>query len=106
MLKFCKQEMLKLLSGLKPTDTLTLVGDDGVYVMCFAQAPDKRTIVYAKGCDPKKDEDYYENKCALYGGDDGGDDFADVQAMQRIANQATSHVLIKLTPTQIACSHD
>lgn len=49
---------------------LTLVGDHGVYLMpgIKGKAP---KIVYALGCDPDKDEYFYENKVELFGGDDG-----------------------------------
>ncbi len=51
---------------------LWLVGDEGVYLMPNTTDP-KRTIVYARECDPKKlDFDtWWANKRASFGGDDG-----------------------------------
>ena len=73
-LKFKTSEIVKLLANLKKEDKLMLVGDHGVYLMSFAQEPDKRQIVYAEGCNPKTDDDFYENKRHIFGGDDGADD--------------------------------
>jgi len=56
---------------------LQLVGDQGVYLITNAKFEDKSspasrgTVAYAKGCDPNKDDEFYENKVALFGGDDG-----------------------------------
>lgn len=61
---------------------LHLVGDHGVYLMSgtVEQMPPKKKkdkkqpimhIVYAKGCDPDKDKDYYWKKRDEFGGDDG-----------------------------------
>ncbi|WP_300500060.1 DUF3085 domain-containing protein [Marinobacter sp.] len=54
-----------------------LVGDQGVYLITNAKLEDdstpasRGTVAYAKGCNPEVDEDFYENKVALFGGDDG-----------------------------------
>ncbi|MND15822.1 hypothetical protein D3C80_60560 [compost metagenome] len=60
-------------SKVKPV--LMLVGDHGLYLITNAKAegtPASRgTVVYAAGCNPKLDDDFYENKCDLFGGDDG-----------------------------------
>lgn len=58
---------------------LFLVHDQGVYLMSNGLPPDKEGldpknpmcfVVYAKGCDPKKDEDWWEHARDLVGGDD------------------------------------
>lgn len=56
---------------------LQLVGDQGVYLMTNVKYPKGETpssqkmVVYASGCNPEEDEDFYENKCQKFGGDDG-----------------------------------
>lgn len=56
---------------------LQLVGDQGVYLMTNVKYPAGETpanenmVVYASGCNPDKDDDFYENKCHKFGGDDG-----------------------------------
>ena len=56
---------------------LKLVGDQGVYLMTNVKYPPGETpttqkmVVYASGCNPEKDADFYENKCLKFGGDDG-----------------------------------
>ena len=51
---------------------LMLVGDQGVYLMSNmvgkGSPANNGHISFAKGCDPKKDEDFYENKRFLFGG--------------------------------------
>jgi hypothetical protein len=51
---------------------LWLVGDEGVYLMPNTTGS-KRTIVYARECDPTKLEfdTWWESKRATFGGDDG-----------------------------------
>ena len=76
--QFDPKEVKTLLDAIPANSKITLVGDQGVYLMSFAQKVEKgqsRTVVYAKGCNPEKDgDDWYENKGRLFGGDDGGDD--------------------------------
>lgn len=52
-----------------------LAGDQGVY-LCSDTDGKNRKIAYAFGCNPKKDEDWWENKRYLFGGDDGGDELS------------------------------
>jgi hypothetical protein len=49
---------------------LWLVGDEGVYLMPNT-AGETRTIAYAKECDPKKVDGWWEVKRASFGSDDG-----------------------------------
>jgi len=68
--------------GHKAEPALLLVGDQGVYLMSSGiphlPLPDGKSdsslVAYAKGTNPSgSDDDWYENKRALYGGDDGAD---------------------------------
>lgn len=68
-----RMDELKKLVMKDEVQSLYLVGDQGIYIMSFDQN-EQRDIIYAKGCNPEKDTDWYSNKCSLYGGDDGGDD--------------------------------
>ncbi len=59
---------------------LYLVHDQGVYLMSGADevlpAEDGKTqsfVTYAEGCDPRKDEDWYDQARYLVGGDDFGE---------------------------------
>ncbi|HFZ8522823.1 DUF3085 domain-containing protein [Aeromonas caviae] len=60
-------------SKVKPV--LMLVGDHGLYLITNAKAegsPASRgTVIYAAGCNPELDADFYENKCELFGDSDG-----------------------------------
>lgn len=54
---------------------LWLVGDHGVYLMSngnpgFMEG-NGNFVAYAKGCDPNVDEDFYDRKEEVFGGDDG-----------------------------------
>jgi hypothetical protein len=57
-----------------PSPAIFFVHDHGVYIMSNGEPKDKdgeeTNVAYAKGCDPKKDEDYYEEARHLVGGDD------------------------------------
>jgi hypothetical protein len=72
-LQFSKLELRKLLAKLNPNDELMLVYDHGIYIMSFGDKVENRTIVYARGCNPHTDKNFYDNKCDLAGGDDGAD---------------------------------
>ncbi len=59
---------------------LTLVGDEGVYLMSngipgLTKANDHHEVVYAEGCNPEVDEfdDWWSFKQRTFGGDDGSD---------------------------------
>lgn len=99
-LKFDVKEVEKLLAKLKPTDEVMLVGDEGVYLMSFAdKAP--RTIVYAKGCNPKVDDfdTWWNNKQELFGGDDGGDPIGENAGKLAAFIKGAKVMEVKLTPT-------
>ena len=65
MLKFKDVTTLK---ALKPRTQIELVHDDGVYL--FAKEGKKIVVVYAEGCNPEKNKNYYETSCHLVGGGD------------------------------------
>src|SRR5579884_3589596 len=106
MLRFKKEEVVALLSALKPNAEVMLVGDHGVYLMSFDQKPEERKIVYAVGCNPNTDEDFYDNKEAEFGGDDGGDVVGTVSNLKRIVDACKSELHIRLTSTQIKIQSD
>jgi uncharacterized protein YozE (UPF0346 family) len=61
-----------------PQPALFFVHDQGIYLMTNATRTKEEVergdrVAYAKGCNPKKDEDFYERSRYLV----GGDDFAD-----------------------------
>lgn len=55
--------------------TLTLVGDSGLYLLGnqISDEPASKSghLVYAKGCNPSSDDDFYDEKQRIWGGDDG-----------------------------------
>ena len=106
VIKFDKKEVLALVNSLPADAEITLVGDQGIYLMSFAQTVMPRTIVYAEGCNPDKDEDFYENKRAVYGGDDGGDDIGSAGDLLKIASEAYSTIIVRVTPTEISIGYD
>lgn len=61
-------------SSVEPS--LILVGDGGgIYLITNAKVPgtpnERGTVAYAIGCNPQVDEDSYDNKRTIFGGDDG-----------------------------------
>lgn len=105
-LNFRKDEVLKFLSKLKPTDVVTLVGDHGVYLMSF-EAPknlpgDQRAVVYAQGCDPKgDDENWYDNKVELFGGDDGCEILYTVAEFYEVMAKCKKWLHVRLTESEL-----
>lgn len=88
-------------SKVKPA--LILVGDHGVYLITNAKAdgsPSSRgTVAYAKGCNPGLDDDFYENKCNLFGGGDCSVRIPSDWARWAIQNQKAFR--IKLTTNSV-----
>lgn len=108
-LVFSKTGVRNLLSVLQPNDEIKLVGDEGVYLMSFAEkAPDegfsatrKRTIIYAETCNPEIDRDYYENKRYLFGGDDGCETLGTVETFYRLLDGPKKNIEVHLGITTI-----
>lgn len=103
VLEFSKKEIMELLNNIKEDDMLHLVGDQGVYLMSFAEKDvNNRTIVYAKGINPNKDDAWYENKRYTWGGDDGGEDVGTKKVfLQRLEMSKGNTYKIGLSPTNI-----
>jgi len=104
-LKFDKNEVITLVSALKKDSKVMLVGDHGVYLMSFTQ-PVPRVIVYAQGCNPHIDEDFYDTKHDVFGGDDGADEIGTAESLLRIASVSTKWVIVKLSATKITIQQD
>ncbi len=79
---------------------LWLVGDEGVYLMPNTsdglhhrdlKENDHRVVVYAQECDPTKLEfdEWWENKRASFGGDDGVEFFAIAEIEQLVSSPPT-----------------
>lgn len=91
---------------------LNLVGDQGVYLLANRkqkEAPaESGLIAYARGCNPDIDEfdDWWNNKRASFGGDDGAE-FIPVEDIQqwlernaKVDNEV--FLVIDLTPDQLS----
>lgn len=81
------------LYGTKTGRGLWLVGDQGVYLMSNGKPePDRANdghVAYAKECDPTQPfEEWWENKQASYGGDDGVD-FLDAAFVRQALDTST-----------------
>lgn len=84
---------------------LHLVGDHGVYLMSGTVekmppqegAGEPVHVLYAKGCNPHEDEDFYECKCALFGGDDGVEPIP-VEHLNKLYLAVLKH---KVTPADV-----
>jgi hypothetical protein len=105
-LLFPKGDVLEFCSGLPSETEVRLVGDHGVYLLAFHPQTKSRKLAFAIGCDPGKDDDYYDNKVDLFGGDDGADRIGTAKALCETATQARAHLVIKLEPTTITVTHD
>ncbi|MDX5412815.1 MAG: DUF3085 domain-containing protein [Rhodobacterales bacterium] len=124
ILKFKADEVKKLIDhactapehsqfyGEKVGPALMLVGDQGVYLMSNGiprfQAEGKPEghsfVAYAEGCDPTLDEEeWWENKRYLFGGDDGADALggAWMNKMAAMADAGATEILIRITPSTL-----
>lgn len=80
-IKRCVEHALnstKWREGYKPQPAILFVHDDGVYCISNGNPGDMvddRHVyrAFADGCDPNKDEDYYDEARYLVGGDDFGE---------------------------------
>jgi hypothetical protein len=78
-----------------------LVGDHGVYFMNPSEKP-PRTCVYANGCNPNTDENWWMEKSATFGGDDGAEQFPLNEVQEWIDANTGSQISIEITAEQIA----
>ncbi len=101
MLKFKKTELLPLVSAVPADSDLLLVHDQGVYIMSMAQPVGQRTIVYAEGCNPDIDADWWERSRRLVGGDDFGEPFAKAGVILQNLRHAKAGLQLRVTPDQI-----
>lgn len=101
MLKFYKTELLKLLAAVPSESELLLVHDQGIYIMSMSQPIGQRTIVYAEGCNPDKDDDWYDTARSLVGGDDFGKPFAKAATINDYLKSAKNGLKVRVTSTQI-----
>ena len=112
-LKFNRAEVLKLAALLpKDTDKIALVKDAGIYLMSFAEPAAKegegtvrRTVVYAKGYNPKTDGDVWEKSRNAMGGDDGGDDIGTRAELMAILAKSEGEIEINVTARTLAISY-
>ena len=92
---------------------ITLVGDDGVYILS-AGVPAQmnpnagengptRLVAYARGCNPYRDGRMaaYDNKVALYGGDDGADSLPWAGDILRMIEAGAETIVITLKESSI-----
>lgn len=106
MLVFKKTDVDALIKKLEPTDEVVLVGDHGVYLMSFAEKglkeEEKRTVVYADGCNPDTDENWYDTKDSEFGGNDGCDPVGTAQKIGLLLKGGRKdHLAIKLTKNTV-----
>ena len=100
MLTFKKEELQKLTAAVPADSELLLVHDQGIYIMSASQPVGKRTIIYAEGCNPEKDDHWWETARRLVGGDDFGEPFATAGTMNKALATAKTGLKIIVTETQ------
>lgn len=74
--------------------------DDGAYVgASIGEA--QNCIFYFKGCDPKKDKDYYDKAHSLFGGDDFGEHLDARPVLAAAADSSVTSLKVNITKTTI-----
>jgi Protein of unknown function (DUF3085) len=99
-LEFDAKEVLDMVGAVPASAPVMLVGDQGVY-LCTDVEGGKPLVVYARGCNPLKDAEFYENKRRIFGGDDGADPIATAGDMMELAKNCKRVVKMKLTKDAI-----
>lgn len=76
--------------------------DQGAYVGASAGSePDQKVIYYFEGCDPEKDENWYENAREDFGGDDFGVYLPIRDLTSLLEREGTKGVSVVVTPEYI-----
>lgn len=84
---------------------IMLVGDHGVYFMGnyvgrTGADGSRAAVAYARGCNPEKDPDFYENKERIFGADDGVD-FFPVADVVEILDPKIVGVTVKVSASKL-----
>ncbi|WP_423200678.1 DUF3085 domain-containing protein (plasmid) [Cupriavidus sp. H19C3] len=77
--------------------------DRGAYIgySTGATTPYKQCLFYFKGCDPKKDKDFYGNTLRGFGGDDFGAQLPLIDMRKALDNPTIRNVRFTVTPESI-----
>ncbi|WP_329646886.1 DUF3085 domain-containing protein [Hyphomicrobium sp.] len=67
------------------------------FTSCASQPVGARTIVYAEGCHPEKDDDWWETSRNLVGGDDFGEPIGTAADTLRLLNHAKTGLTVQVT---------
>lgn len=101
MLTFKQEQLLKLVTAIPADSDLLLVHDHGVYIMSTAQPVGQRTIVYAEGCHPENDPDWWETSRNLVGGDDFGEPIGTAADTLHLLKHAKRGLQLLVTETEL-----
>jgi hypothetical protein len=113
-LRRCAEHALKAtkwrmgFSSRRPEPGLLLAHDQGVYIMSNGIpadvdiAKEQCHLVYAKRCNPDKDEDWYQNSRELVGGDDFGEVLAIPPDFLRMCDKFPE-MSVEITEKEIKC---
>lgn len=111
-LKFDRTQVKAMLDTVLADDAeIMLVKDDGVYLMSFGDKPTnagpewKRTVAYAKGFDPRKDQEVWDKSRDAMGGDDGGDRVGTKNELLEILADSVGDLIINVTPTSLRVAY-
>jgi hypothetical protein len=88
-----------------------LVHDQGVYLMSNGEPrdlPDPKSassfVAYARGCDPKKNEEWWDTSRDLVGGDDFGETLEWAAEIRRMLDAGATEIVIDVTPKDLKLS--
>jgi hypothetical protein len=108
-LKFDRTALQNLVSKLGPTDDITLVHDQGIYLMSFKEkmvdGQTKRTVVYARGLDPKDGEEVWDKARAAVGGDDFAEKVTTAKDMLDVLEKSEGDIIIGVTESAFSVSY-
>lgn len=102
-LTFNRAELCTLLEYAQrmKAETIVLVSDHGVYFINPSEPP-PRHCVFARGCNPNTNDNWYSKKVRTFGPDDGAEHFTAAQIQHWLAlYNTTGIVTLKITSKKI-----
>ncbi len=101
-LKFDRNRLATLVASLPAADSeILVVKDDGIYLMSFAQPKEGRTVVYARGYDPRRDGDVWDKCRIAVGGDDIGEKCGTRAQFAEALDASDGDIIVDVTESRI-----
>jgi len=92
---------LILAASARKVSTILLVHDQGIYLMGQGMASGQGPIIYARGCHPRRNPDFWEHSRTLVGGDDFVERFSLEDIRSAMDTPSATALIFTVTSSQI-----